>query len=585
MTMDELKYVNGKFTVNGIDINSISATSAITEAVEIAQTISANTKQFSVFDDPEGRTEITTDADNKILGYRDSEGVRHENSLSIEHLEASDEIFNMFSKRLNLEKSFSKFGDLSDYDNIKMIIPDCAFVNIFTVGGNTNFPETKHSNLKCYMQFTDNRGIYFKKKIIANAQGNSSLGDPKKNLAIDICNDDWIGDDTCTITFGNWVPQDSFHLKAYYSDTFVGIPAIGYKLFNEIVKTRGVQHDRNWKRALKLDAGIVPSVLANEDISKRLDSGARCFPDAFPCVLFIEGRFYGIYSWQLKKHRDNYAMGKKNALNIHLDGAISSTSFFCANGNIDWDIWNAKKEDANHLKDGIEIRNPKSLIGIDGSKYDFDTNAVELIDENSELYDERNKDMVRSAKVKSILIDATKHIPNVLELVNTNETTENIRAKIEEYFDVESIIDYIIFSDLTQNIDGLLKNWQWTTYDGIVWSVSPYDLDWTFGLKGTQEGIPSSSHLSSTTDTPYGLVCQFYKEELTARYTQLRNQGIINTNHITDMLNNWVKSVGMKYYVLEQETWKDKRKDNIYRFANWVSKSIECFDIFYKYNK
>ena len=326
-------------------------------------------------------------------------------------------------------------------------------------------------------------------------------------------------------------------------------------------------------------------MLANEDISKRLDSGARCFPDAFPCVLFIEGRFYGIYSWQLKKHRDNYAMDKKSALNIHLDGAISSTSFFCANGNIDWDIWNAKKEDAGHLKDGIEIRNPKSLIGIDGSKYDFDTNAIELIDESSELYDEGNKDMVRSAKVKSILIDATKHIPNILELVNANETNDNIRAKIEEYFDVESIIDYIVFSDLILNIDGLLKNWQWTTYDGVVWSVSPYDLDWTFGLKGAQEGIPYSAHLSSSTDTPYGLVCKFYEKELTARYTQLRNQGIINTNHITDMLNNWVKSIGMKYYVLEQETWKDKRKDNIYRFSNWVSKSIECFDNFYKYNK
>ena len=48
MAMDELKYKDGKFTVNGIDVSNVSAT---TEAFEIAQTVSANTQQFSVFDD------------------------------------------------------------------------------------------------------------------------------------------------------------------------------------------------------------------------------------------------------------------------------------------------------------------------------------------------------------------------------------------------------------------------------------------------------------------------------------------------------------------------------------------------------
>ena len=37
---------------------------------------------------------------------------------------------------------------------------------------------------------------------------------------------------------------------------------------------------------------------------------ARCYPDGFPCVVYLNGAFYGIFSWQLKKHRDNMAMGR-----------------------------------------------------------------------------------------------------------------------------------------------------------------------------------------------------------------------------------------------------------------------------------
>ena len=57
-----------------------------------------------------------------------------------------------------------------------------------------------------------------RKEVIMNAQGASSLGHPKKNIAIDICNNNgWDDDDTFKLQIGNWVPQDSFHLKGYWS--------------------------------------------------------------------------------------------------------------------------------------------------------------------------------------------------------------------------------------------------------------------------------------------------------------------------------------------------------------------------------
>ena len=60
MTMDELKYKDGKFTVNGIDVSNVSATTEI----------SANTSQFSVIDNPEFQSVITDSEDKLLYGLR-----------------------------------------------------------------------------------------------------------------------------------------------------------------------------------------------------------------------------------------------------------------------------------------------------------------------------------------------------------------------------------------------------------------------------------------------------------------------------------------------------------------------------------
>lgn len=46
--------------------------------------------EFEHIEDPEGRTEITTDAEDKILGYRDSKGTRHEQKMNIDNLKVEN---------------------------------------------------------------------------------------------------------------------------------------------------------------------------------------------------------------------------------------------------------------------------------------------------------------------------------------------------------------------------------------------------------------------------------------------------------------------------------------------------------------
>lgn len=334
-------------------------------------------------------------------------------------------------------------NDLSESKKIKLAEPVYGYVNF---SGFEKMPTTKQADLEGWMEFFDGDGNYFKKRVIVNAQGSSSLGFPKKNIGIDICEDEWVGDATTDVTFGDWVKQDSFHLKAYYTDYFRGVAVAAYRLFDDIIADHGdMAHP--WQRAGVADA----------------DDKARCHPDGFPVGVYLNGEFYGVFSWQLKKHRKNMGMTKDLAEHIHLDGTFSDEIF---KGNIDWTLF--------------EIRNPKTLYCMDGSKYDGDK-PQEIIDETSEFFDASNKGHVLSAKVKQHIVRMTTRVPVLLQYRQEGRSEEEIREELSRYFDVQGLIDYTVFSSVTNNVDGWVKNWQWTTYDGEKWYVNPYDLDMTFG--------------------------------------------------------------------------------------------------------
>ena len=67
--------------------------------------------EFYHIEDYEERTEITTDAENKILGYRDSEGTRHEQKMNIDNLKVD----NLKAENLNLGNNAQKY--LLDFIN------------------------------------------------------------------------------------------------------------------------------------------------------------------------------------------------------------------------------------------------------------------------------------------------------------------------------------------------------------------------------------------------------------------------------------------------------------------------------------
>jgi hypothetical protein len=60
------------------------------------------------------------------------------------------------------------------------------------------------------------------------------------------------------------------------------------------------------------------------------------------------GKFWGIFTFALKKHRDNYNLNSKKSNNIHIDGQFYPKRGRLFNGDINWTRF--------------EIRNPKNLV-------------------------------------------------------------------------------------------------------------------------------------------------------------------------------------------------------------------------------
>lgn len=482
--------------------------------------------EFYHIEDLEGRTEITTDAEDNVLGYRDSEGTRHEHKISASHINLSDEA----AKEVN--EAFKSAGikmenpsDFSKDSHIELPIPRIAAqVRIYA----PKLPTTKQDNIEADIEYNDKDGNYFRKPVILNAQGSSSMNYYVKNMAIDI-------NDGSEIKFGDFPTQDSFHLKKYYIDAFRGQCIVGYWLMEQVYKSRpaGQQYPYEYSYS---NNSVTDGF---GDLKKDFFNGAKCHPDGFPIIItWVNSEtnketWMGIYTWNLKKSKEVYNCDKKKAENIILDGYINDSTLW--NGTIDWSAF--------------EIRNPKNLIDIDGNKYDGD-NPKELSETDS-----------LSKKVKDYIV----RFSNALQDIKSNKTKETF----EKYFVPNIMIDHFLANQILYNVDGIRRNTIWVSYIGQKINPTLYDLDSLFGnhpsglliIKDSQ----SSGILGIDNELPTKYLYELYSQEIKARYSELRKVGIFTADNIQGLLEKWTVSIGYDNFSKEFQTYPET---NSYRKSN-----------------
>lgn len=435
-------------------------------------------------------------------------------------------------------------SDWSDAKSLHIQPPKLAIINLEMLSA---LPQYKGDEKNGYIEFWDLNGNYFKKKITIDVQGNSTQWFPKKNFTIDMFNDDWGGEEF-GLKFGDWPEQDSYHIKAWWVDMFRGLGQVYYELLDEVWSYKRGPLNRPWMKAIVSSDRLTNRGYGCEynyqpsDLNSRIDSGAKCHPLGFPVVVFYNGEFYGVSSFAMKKHRKNYHMDKKNYDQILIDGVLRTNEFWSGENNINWT--------------SFELKNPKTLITMDGSKYDGD-NPLELIDSSSSAWT-NSKNQKNTQKTKNYIKAFSNVMPQIeAAVIQYGVDSQEVIDLYEQYFDVDNLIDYILFSDVILDTDTGANNVLWTTWDGVKWYACPYDLDRSCGIwQGFATGNAASALLvRQGLPTYYIGQNATFRAMLQARYHELRDGGIFTQEHLWSFGKRWSDSIGIDNYEKEFARW------------------------------
>ena len=381
-------------------------------------------------------------------------------------------------------------------------------------------------------------------------QGNSTLTDPKKGLSIDTANKHRIGE---------WLAFDSFHLKAYWTDWMHARDLVGNKLLEQIYLSRSMETRRPFMK----DNNFDPS-----DDRLNSDTGIRCHIDGFPVELYINGVYWGLYSWNVKKDRSNYALNKNDDQHIMVecgyDGAVNPST-----GDIVWT--------------SCEFRNPKTVKNADGTKYDGD-----------------DPQEIQDGDVKKSWVRFCTFLHSI--------TASTTKAEVAQYIDIEDFVDYTVLADALLNSDTFRNNILWTCWDATVesdvavsgrWHPLTYDMDLTFGESKVFGSMYNKffTHpwsvdvwsLWANAKTPeMVLLRQIFADEIAARYRELRACGILSAVNLMDLFDSWTNSVGYDAFKREHTRWPsdtERPVDSTMRCVATIASRLIALDTKYNFSK
>ena len=288
-------------------------------------------------------------------------------------------------------------------------------------------------------------------------------------------------------------------------------------------------HCRNVVSA-KLWGDVVRS-RTTSDLVTRLSALPNCGAiDGFPCFVVINGEWEGIYNFNIPK--EGWMMGM---------GSGSKEAILCAEGS---------------SNTSPELFFSEATIGTNfGLEYSSDGWT------ESDIQTSLNR-----------LISAVK-----------NSDGSDIDTTISQYLDIDSAIDYMVFTTLLNHWDGICKNYILATYDGVKWFFSAYDMDNVFGAR-----FESGFHLATydtniRTHKLFNLLYSYKIDEVLARYKELVN-GVLAKSEIDFKFTEYARHIPLPAYVADAELWAtvpNSAVNNIDQAMNWYGERVKwCDEVF-----
>lgn len=371
-------------------------------------------------------------------------------------------------------------------------------------------------------------GAVFSARCKISVQGASSAAYPKKNLSLEFFDKDF--DNNIELKIGNLRPHDTWVYKANWVDSTQCRNLMSYRLW------QAFQASRPGYPKYDIDATYV-----GKKGKDGFPTGATAVPAGYPCVMHINGEFYGIGTFLIGKKRGNYNLPKDSPLQIQLDLG-------------QWLLINSMEE--NHANENIlEFKAPKTVT----------EETVAAL---------REWDSFAGA-------DANYFAGQV-----------QMRMDKRNLIDFYLFVTYIAAADLVHNANAnQVKNMQMVTWDGVKWFFMPYDLDTVFGNNwaGGYSYKPTES-IPWCAGSFWDNVRAVYGNDIAARYKELRDKKIISADWVYDMSTHIQARYPADAYEDELAKWSVTTPALPYvsnngrdQLVTWAKARIAAMDTYFNY--
>lgn len=434
-------------------------------------------------------------------------------NISNSAIESQNE-FTVFQQVLNevnqLSKEIANLGG-GTYSSVEPATDDIP--KVFFDGDTTDMSKNNEKVLKIsYRSLTTSFDGWVKMKW----QGTSSIHFAKKNYTIKIYEDEAL-ETKKKVNMKGWGEQNKFCLKANFVDITHARNIVSARLWSQIVDTR-----------------------ADEDkASFMTNSPNNGAVDGFPIKLYLNGKFEGIYTWNIPKDAWMFGMDEDDANNCVLCAEQNN------NGN-------------NDLALGSEFR---AECALDGSDW--------------------------SVEVPDSATDSVKTGFNNLISFVMNATDEEFKANLGNYANVQSLLDYFVFMIVDCGNDSAGKNILMVTEDGgIIWYISAYDKDSTWGQDQQQSESATTVYpddFHETNSLLWERMIKCFTEELKANYSRLRAT-VLSWQNIFDAFERFGDVIGEDLYAKDKNcgyTLPGTAWNSIDYIESWTKSRLEYTDSYF----
>ncbi|MBR0228841.1 MAG: CotH kinase family protein [Clostridia bacterium] len=319
--------------------------------------------------------------------------------------------------------------------------------------------------------------------VTVKLQGTSTLDYGKKNYTIKFYSDGTYAKKQKVTVCDAWGAHAKYCLKANYQDSTQARNVVTARLAGDMNKPYNIFPDAP-------NSGLV---------------------DGFPVEVFIDGEYWGLYTFNIPKGDWMFGMSGKNENHLVMEAD-------------------------NLYSDSIQFRQEASTV------LDQDWTLAVGPDESAEE-----------------IAGAYEKLNRVIRFV-MNSTDEEFRAHFSEYLNLDACLNYYCFAYYVNASDNMAKNLLLATLDGQVWYPSLYDLDTAFGLYFNGEGLYTPlnriEYFQGGNSLLWTRFSALFPRELHERYFELRKT-VLNEAYIMGLFEAFDAQIPTSAWAREREKWPD----------------------------